>query len=199
MDFSIQQFIISTVTSAIATAIADIQAENESKMLSLREMIKKSLLFRESSLDSDATSKAHPGADSLPKTTIERWNLTDLGYFDPQLNTKVHGEGKVVLVGKDVYYRNVVLFVQHIQNLVTFKGVTLVKANTPTSLRGSALKWYTSELAKFDRDTLDNDLGMKSWINILLQRFKVPTSVALDLLTNKIYSLDDAQWRQPLA
>lgn len=33
---------------------------------------------------------------------------------------------------------------------------------------------------------------MKSWINILSQRFKVPTSVVLGLFTDEIYSLDDA-------
>lgn len=102
-------------------------------------------------------------------------------------------------VGKDVYYWNVVLFTQRIQNLVTFKGATLVKANIATSLRGSALEWYTLELSDFDRDALNNDPGMKSWINTLSQRFKVPTSVALGLLTDETYSLDDVQRRRPPA
>ena len=114
MDSSLQQSITSAVTSAVATAVADIQAKHESEMLSLREMIEKSLLLRESSPDPDATPKAHPGADSQPKTTTERWNQADLGYFNPHLDTKAHGEGEVVSVGKDVYYRNVVLFVQRI-------------------------------------------------------------------------------------
>ena len=79
-------------------------------------------------------------------TQGECWNQADLGYFDPHLDDKAYGAGEVVSVGKDVYYRNVVLFIQCIQNLVTFRGATLVKANIATSLRGSALKWYTSEL-----------------------------------------------------
>lgn len=68
----------------------------------------------------------------------------------------------MVSVGKQVYYRNVVLFVQRIQNLVMFKGTTLIKTNIPTLLRKSALKWYTSELAEFDYDTLNNNPGIKS-------------------------------------
>ena len=40
---------------------------------------------------------------------------------------------------------------------------------------------------------------MKSWINTLFHRFKVPTSVAFGLFTNETYFLDDAQARQPLA
>lgn len=74
----------------------------------------------------------------------------------------MHSKGKVVLVGKDVYYKNKVLFVQRIQNLVTFKCTALVKANIPTSLRESALKWYTSKLPEFDRDALNNNQGIKS-------------------------------------
>ena len=81
-------------------------------------MIKKSLLVRESPFstpppDHDATPETHLSNDSLPKNTSERWNQADLGYFDPHLD-RAHGEGEIVLVGKDVYYRNVVLFVQHL-------------------------------------------------------------------------------------
>lgn len=75
---------------------------------------------------------------------------------------KAHGEGKVVSVAKDVYYRNVVLFVQHLQSLVTFKGAALDKANVATSLRDFALECYTSELGNFDRNALNNDPDVKS-------------------------------------
>ncbi len=87
-------------------------------MLSLREMIEKSLLLRDSPSatlppDPDAPLKAHPGADPLPKSTIERWNQANLGYFDLHLD-RAYGEGEIVSVGKDVYYRNIVLFVQRL-------------------------------------------------------------------------------------
>lgn len=77
MDFSLQQSIMSMVTSAIVTAIAAIQAKHNNEMLSLREMIKKSLLLKESLsaislFNLDATPKVHLGSDSLPKITAER-------------------------------------------------------------------------------------------------------------------------------
>ena len=134
----------------------------------------------------------------LQSRATDRWNQSDLGYFDPHLDN-AHGEGEIVLVGKDVYYRNVVLFVQRLQNLVTFKGVALVKANIATSFRGSALEWYISELSDFNRDALNNDPSVESWINTLSHRFKVPTSVALGLLTDETYSFDDACARRPPA
>lgn len=60
-------------------------------------------------------------------------------YFDLHLDT-AYEEGEIVSVGKDVYYRNVIFFVQRLQNLVTFQGAALVKANIATSLQGSALE-----------------------------------------------------------
>ena len=101
-----------------------------------------------------------------------------------------------MLVGKDVYYKNVVLFVQRLQNLVTFNGAALVKANIATSLQGSAFEWYTSELSDFDCDAFNNDPGVKSWINTFFYRFKVLTNIAFGLVTNETYSHDDVCARQ---
>lgn len=100
-------------------------------------------------------------------------------------------------VGKDVYYRNVVLFVQRLQSLVTFKEAALVKINIATSFQGSALELYTSELSDFNRDALNNNSGVKSWINTLSYHFKIPTSVAFGLLSDETYSVDDARFRRP--
>lgn len=81
----------------MAIAIAAIQAKHENEMLSLREIIKKSLLLRESLSttpppNTDTTSKSIFGSDFLPKTSIERQNQGDLGYFDPYFD-RAHGEG----------------------------------------------------------------------------------------------------------
>ncbi len=103
------------MSSAVATAVATIQGKHENKMLFLREMIEKSLLLRESSSktpspDPDATLKALFGDDSLSKALTERWNQANLGYFDPHLDN-AHREGEIRSIGKDIYYRNVILFV----------------------------------------------------------------------------------------
>lgn len=65
-------------------------------------------------------------------------------------------------MGKDVYYKNIVLFVQHFQSLITFKRAARIKVNMVTSLWGSTLEWYTFELSNFDRDALNNNLGVKN-------------------------------------
>lgn len=98
----------------MAIAVAVIQTKHESEMLFLREMIKKSLLLGDSPSmtpppNLNASAKMSTSPDNPTKTT-KRWNQADLGYFDPHLD-KAHGEGEIVSVEKDVYYRNVVFFV----------------------------------------------------------------------------------------
>ena len=162
-------------------------------------MIEKLLHLRDSSsstfrFNPNTSSKALPLANLQSKTT-NKWNQLDFSYFHPILNMKAHGEGKIILVEKNVYYRNVILLVQHIQNLITFIDFILVEKNISTSLKEFVFKWYTSKLVEYNQNILNNNLSMKSWINILFYCFKVPTSMALDLLTYKTYLLDNALCR----
>lgn len=64
-------------------------------------------------------------------TQVKYWKHADLGYFDSDLDDKAHDAEKVVLVGKNVYNWNVILFTQRIQSLATFKGATLGKIIVP--------------------------------------------------------------------
>lgn len=77
MDSSLQQSIANAVLSIVAIAIVAIQTKHKNEMLTLQEMIEKSLVLRESPSatplsDPDAVSKAFFGADSLPKVLAER-------------------------------------------------------------------------------------------------------------------------------
>lgn len=77
MDVSLQQSIISVILSAVIISVAAIQAKHKNEMLSLWEMIKNSLLLKESPsnillLDLDATPKALLGGDFLPKASTEK-------------------------------------------------------------------------------------------------------------------------------
>lgn len=164
MDPAVKQLIASAVNSAVIAAVATMQAKQEDEMMSLCDLIEKTLI--PNALPSSPTPPADP--DTSPKPSLlnsslrgKRWNQAELGYFDPHLD-RAYGEGKVISVGKKVYYRKVVLFVQRVQSLATFRRALLVKTNIATSLHGSALEWYTSELRNFNHDTLNNDSGVKS-------------------------------------
>jgi len=45
----------------------------------------------------------------------------------------------MVREGKDIYYRNVYLFIERIKDIILTKGEELVRTNLNTYLRGSAL------------------------------------------------------------
>ena len=96
------------------------------------------------------TGPAGTGSGSLS------WQLADLGYFNPMLD-KSYGKGEVVTVGKDVYYRSVILFIERIKDLASVKGAILVRSNINTCLRGTALTWYTAELLNLERVGLRAD------------------------------------------
>lgn len=105
-------------------------------------MIKKFLFLKDSAFSTPypnprTTSKCLLPLDLCLKAT-DRWNQSDLDYFNPYFD-RSHSNGEIVLVGKDIYYKNVVLFIQCLQNLVTFKGIALIKANIATSFSGFAL------------------------------------------------------------
>lgn len=78
-------------------------------------MIEKFLLLRKSSSvtspsNLNVTPKVYFGGNFLPKNITERSNQANLDYFNPHLD-KSYGKDKIVLVRKDIYYRNIVLFV----------------------------------------------------------------------------------------
>lgn len=155
-------------------------------MLSLWKIIEKSLLLRKSASftsfsNLNVSNKTFPLIDVLLKTTIRC-------YFNPNLD-KAYSKDKIVLVGKNIYYKNIVLFVQLFQSLVIFKRAIFMKVNIATSLLSSAFKWYIFERNNFDCNILNNNPDIKSWINIFFYFFKVPTSIFFDLLTHKTYPL----------
>lgn len=80
-------------------------------------MIEKFLLFKESASSTpssglNASSKASFSAD-LPSKTNKRCDQADLGYFNPHCD-KAHDKAVIVLVGKNVYYKNVILFIKYL-------------------------------------------------------------------------------------
>ena len=83
-----------------------------------------------------------------------------MGYFDLYLDLS-HGEEEAVTVWRNVYYRNMILFVQRVRDPVAFKIVDAVKANLTTLFHGAFFEWYTLEVEESDRDDLKKTPGME--------------------------------------
>ncbi len=80
-------------------------------------MIEKFLLLRESlfvtsHFDLNAIPKVLTDMNSLSKTITKIWNQVNLDYFHPHIN-KTYGKSEIILKRQDVYYRNIMVFVQH--------------------------------------------------------------------------------------
>ena len=67
-----------------------------------------------------------------------KWKAEKLGFFDLYLMSSL-GLGDVMIVGKELYYRLIILFIDRIADLVTVKLAALVKANINICLRRVAL------------------------------------------------------------
>lgn len=89
------------------------------------------------------------------------------------------------------------LFISRLQSLITFKRAAFVKANIVTSFWTAALECYISELNNVNRHILNNNLGVKSWINTLSHCFEKLTSIAFGLFTNETYFLNNTQAQRP--
>ena len=124
-----------------------------------------------------------------------KWKAEELGFFDLYLTNSL-GLGDVVIIGKELYYRLAILFIDRIADLVTIKLVILVRANINTYLRKAALLWYILELNDAKRSSLRNNIdGVNLWIKSLKRRFKILITVALQQLTTTKYIINNIRNR----
>lgn len=72
-----------------------------------------------------------------PKTASSKWNLADLGYFDPHLD-KSYSKNNIIAINKETWIRSVYLFMAQIKDLVLLKGGQTIQNNLNTALRGAA-------------------------------------------------------------
>lgn len=88
----------------------------------------------------------------------------------------------IVAVGKDVYCRILILFVERVHDLTTIKGALVVRSNLNTALRGSTLAWCTAELSNIERVGLRADKnGVEEWRTAITKRFKDSIGLTLEV------------------
>ena len=123
----------------------------------------------------------------------------DVGFFDPTLDES-YGPGDVVQVGRDVYYRNVYLFVERIKDAVNMYTADKVRSNLSSCLRGTAQIWYTEGLSDLEKEALRSlGTGAEKWCDALTKKFKQSVSSALQSLSSESYSLDDLRNKRDMS
>ena len=130
---------------------------------------------------------------------VERWNPSDLGFFDPFYDGKSADTGQAMEhAGKDTYFRDIHAFLDRIKDMARVKGAEKVRQNLQLSLRGTALEWYTSELTDGEKRLVSYGDETQEWCTLLLGRFKAPPSIGMATLLKASYNLYDAyKQREP--
>ena len=113
------------------------------------------------------------------------WRIEDLGYFNPDLPDPA--DTPVKTISSHTYYRDVYVFVERLKDLQAIKGEELVRSNIHASLRGTALDWYTVQLTEFERRSLRRLPLSDGWYAVLVARFKLKVSQALNKLRDLSY------------
>ena len=175
---TMQRLIDQTVQAAIRVLRANDEFWESSKE---REEFKS---FEDSDID-DAEAK--------------RWNTANIEYFDSYLN-KSYEEDEIVTIEKNIYYRNVMLFVKKIKNIAQIKESVTVRIDLNECLREAAQNWYIAELFNLKRTELRADIDeVNVWCEALIQRFKELTEMTLNKLTFEKYILKNAKNRRESA
>jgi hypothetical protein len=117
----------------------------------------------------------------------------DVKFFDSQLNSSYDSDD-VVQVERNLYYRNVYLFVKRIKNVVIMSETDAVRINLSTCLRDSTQVWYIENLSDLKKKTLCTlDEDADHWCNALLKKFKKSMTSVFNYLIIERYILNDVR------
>jgi hypothetical protein len=117
----------------------------------------------------------------------------DVKFFDSQLNS-LYDSSDVVQIERNLYYKDVYLFVKRIKNVVIMSETDAVRTNLSTCLRDSTQVWYIEDLSDLKKEalrTLDEDVD--HWCNALLKKFKKFVAFVLNYLIIERYILNDVR------
>lgn len=145
-----------------------------------------------------------PGAGTGNGNSGSRWIAADLGFFDPLYEGKSVASGAPPLEhsGKDSYFRDVHAFNDRAKELGVTKGAKMVRENLWLSPRGTAMKWWDTELSANEKrmsrmsEEGHDVTGIDEWITLLHGRFKEPPHVAMDTLMHEKYTIRDTVSRR---
>ncbi|PYH40031.1 uncharacterized protein BP01DRAFT_387710 [Aspergillus saccharolyticus JOP 1030-1] len=111
----------------------------------------------------------------------------DVGFFYPDMD----GDEPVKQIGRDMFYKDVNVFVDRVRDVVKYRGEKLVKSNLQACLRGTALTWFTSGMSELEKSMISEASLENGWLKGLLDRFRPSPSAALLKLDRMHYGFND--------
>ena len=126
-----------------------------------------------------------------------KWNSVELNFYDFNYDDKIlnNDDASMKHAEKNIYFRNVHLFVIRVKKTAMTKDSQLVKNNLWTCLKNTALKWYINELSDINRRmlrmTMNDENDLIEWITRLIDRFKEFNNITLQNLLIQRYIIRD--------
>ena len=135
-----------------------------------------------------------PGEPGTAGNGSSKWNPGEIGFFDPNHDNKSMEEGAppIEYVGKDLYFRDVHLFLEHARDYIPVRGEEQLRTHLWTCLKGRAMNWWLGELGDDGKKLVKLGRGIEEWELKLTTRFKKPTNVAIDAVLKERYTIRDA-------
>ena len=150
------------------------------------------------SFDSFDSSKSSNQIDeNVADNDNNKWNSIDFDFFDFHYDNNfiVNEVSVIVHIDKNIYFRDVHLFIVRTKELIITKNEQLIKNNLWLSLQNTALKWWTDELSKTKRKmtrmTIIDQKKLIEWISLLHRKFKQFINVIINNLIQQRYILRD--------
>jgi hypothetical protein len=144
-----------------------------------------------------ASDRSQMISRTTSKSRSERWITFDIRFFDFMYDNKFTFTKEFIKhVDKDIYFRNVHLFLKRVKDVIRVKNVNQVRKNLFICLRELTLQWYISKLSENIKNLLKYDNEIEYWEKKLLKRFKKSVSVTMTSLIKKKYTMNDVKRRR---
>ena len=127
-----------------------------------------------------------------------QFKAIDVNFFDFKLDDSYDSEN-VVQVERNVYYRDVYLFVKRVKDIVSIHEDEKMKTNLFSCLKGNAQIWYTENLNDFEKKALRSLKKTDRWCFALIKKFKQFVISTLQALSSDKYTLDDVRNKRDIS
>jgi hypothetical protein len=123
-----------------------------------------------------------------------RWVAANLRFFDSTYDEKILTTVESIQhADKDIFFRNIHLFIDRVRNFAVIKDYDAVKNNLYTCLREMTMTWYTIELSDEVKKLIKTRNNLNVWERYLMKRFRERSTVTMITITRERYILKNAR------
>ena len=94
---------------------------------------------------------------------------------------------------KNIYFRDVDMFIDRMKNMIVVKNVELIHQNFYICFRDTIFAWYTSILIENQKRFVKLSDNVDEWVKVLHKRFKKLISIVMIIITRERYTMKNAR------